>query len=127
MLVDIASSWIARLAAAHQQNRLETALKKVRRYTLIIIGEVGYIMFDQDAANLFFQLSASRCEQGPVKFTSNLPFGLWSETSSNDVVAAAMIDRLIHHAEVFTLTDDSYRTRQRRNLSRDQHQNPDPN
>jgi DNA replication protein DnaC len=46
--------------------------------------------------------------------TSNLPFGRWGETFSDDV--AAMIDRLVHHAEVLTLTGDSYRTRQRREL-----------
>jgi DNA replication protein DnaC len=116
VLFDTASNWIARLTAAHQAGRLEAELKKIRRYKLIIIDEVGYIPFDQDAANLFFQLIASRYEQGSVMVTSNLPFGRWGETFSDDVVAAAMIDRLVHHAEVLTLTGDSYRTRQRREL-----------
>jgi DNA replication protein DnaC len=127
VLFDTASNWIARLTAAHHSNRLEAELKKIRRYKLIIIDEVGYIPFDQDAANLFFQLIASRYEQGSVTVTSNLPFGRWGETFSDDVVAAAMIDRLIHHAEVLTLTGDSYRTRQRRNLLRDQQQNTGQN
>src|SRR3954471_15082461 len=118
-----ASNWIARLATAHQANRLEAELKKIRRYKLIIIDEVGYIPFDQDAANLFFQLVASRYEQGSIMVTSNLPFGRWGETFSDDVVAAAMIDRLVHHAEVLTLTGDSYRTRQRRNLLTKDQQN----
>ena len=91
-------------------------LKKIRRYKLIIIDEVGHIPFDQDAANLFFQLIASRYEQGSVTVTSNLPFGRWGQTFSDDVVAAAMIDRLVHHAEVLTLSGDSYRTRSRREL-----------
>ena len=116
VLFDTASNWIARLAGAHQAGWLEAELKKIRRYKLIIIDEVGYIPFDQDAANLFFQLIASRYEQGSVMVTSNLPFGRWGETFSDDVVAAAMIDRLVHHAEVLTLTGDSYRTRQRREL-----------
>jgi DNA replication protein DnaC len=116
VLFDTASNWIARLATAHHAGRLEAELKKIRRYKLIIIDEVGYIPFDQDAANLFFQLIASRYEQGSVMVTSNLPFGRWGETFSDDVVAAAMIDRLVHHAEVLTLTGDSYRTRQRREL-----------
>jgi DNA replication protein DnaC len=116
VLFDTANNWITRLAAAHQAGRLEAELKKIRRYRLIIIDEVGYIPFDQDAANLFFQLIASRYEQGSVLVTSNLPFGRWGETFSDDVVAAAMIDRLVHHAEVLTLTGDSYRTRQRREL-----------
>jgi DNA replication protein DnaC len=68
----------------------QAELKKIRRYKLIIIDEVGYIPFDQDAANLFFQLIASRYEQGSVMVTSNLPFGRWGETFSDDVVAAAM-------------------------------------
>lgn len=116
VLFDTASNWIARLATAHLAGRLEAELKKIRRYKLIIVDEVGYIPFDQDAANLFFQLIASRYEQGSVMVTSNLPFGRWGETFSDDVVAAAMIDRLVHHAEVLTLTGDSYRTRQRREL-----------
>ena len=116
VLFDTANNWINRLAGAHQAGQLEAELKKIRRYRLIIIDEVGYIPFDHDAANLFFQLIASRYEQGSVMVTSNLPFGRWGETFSDDVVAAAMIDRLVHHAEVLTLTGDSYRTRQRREL-----------
>ena len=116
VLFDTASNWITRLATAHQSGQLEVELKKIRRYKLIIVDEVGYIPFDHDAANLFFQLIASRYELGSVMVTSNLPFGRWGETFSDDVVAAAMIDRLVHHAEVLTLTGDSYRTRQRREL-----------
>ncbi|WP_079408269.1 IS21-like element helper ATPase IstB [Streptomyces sp. 3211] len=116
VLFDTASYWITRLATAHQAGRLEAELKKIRRYRLLIIDEVGYIPFDQDAANLFFQLIASRYEQGSVMVTSNLPFGRWGETFFDHVVAPAMIDRLVHHAEVLTLTGDSYRTRQRREL-----------
>ncbi len=66
VLFDTASNWITRLATAHHAGRLEAELKKIRRYKLIIIDEVGYIPFDQDAANLFFQLIASRYEQGSV-------------------------------------------------------------
>lgn len=90
VLFDTASNWIARLSAAHHANRLEGELKKIRRYKLIIIDEVGYIPFDQDAANLFFQLIASRYEIGSIMVTSNLPFGRWGETFSDDVVAAVI-------------------------------------
>ncbi|GLZ52314.1 IS21-like element helper ATPase IstB [Actinomycetospora sp. NBRC 106378] len=116
VLFDTASNWIARLGVAHHAGQLETELKKIRRYRLIIVDEVGYIPFDTDAANLFFQLVASRYEQASIMVTSNLPFGRWGETFSDDVVAAAMIDRLVHHAEVLTLSGDSYRTRARREL-----------
>jgi DNA replication protein DnaC len=81
---------------------LETELKKIRRYKLIIIDEVGYIPFDTDAANLFVQLVASRYETGSILVTSNLPFGRWAEVFGDEIVAATMIDRLVHHAEVLT-------------------------
>ena len=115
VLFDTASNWIARLGAAHHAGALEAELKKIRRYRLIVVDEVWYIPFDQDAANLFFQLIASRYEQASVMVTSNLPHR-WGETFSDDVVAAAMIDRLVHHAEVLTLSGDSYRTRACREL-----------
>ncbi len=116
VLFDTATNWIARLATAHHAGALEAELKKIRRYKLIIIDEVGYIPFDHDAANLFFQLVASRYEQGSILITSNLPFGRWGEVFGDEVVAAAMIDRLVHHAEVLTLAGESYRTRARREL-----------
>ena len=77
---------------------------------------VRIIPFDTDAANLFFQLVASRYETGSILVTSNLPFGRWGEVFGDETVAAAMIDRLVHHAEVLTLAGDSYRTRARREL-----------
>lgn len=116
VLFDTGSNWITRLAGAHQAGTLDAELKKIRRYKLIIIDEVGYIPFDTDAANLFFQLIATRYEQGSIIVTSNLPFGRWGEAFSDDVVAAAMIDRLVHHAEVIALSGESYRTRARREL-----------
>ncbi|NKQ55610.1 ATP-binding protein [Amycolatopsis sp. K13G38] len=116
VLFDTANNWITRLATAHHAGALETELKKIRRYKLIIVDEIGYIPFDTDAANLFFQLVASRYEQGSIMVTSNLPFGRWGETFGDDVVAAAMIDRLVHHAEVLTLSGNSYRTHGRRDL-----------
>lgn len=116
VLFDTATNWIARLSKAHHAGTLDVELKKIRRYKLIIIDEVGYIPFDTDAANLFFQLVASRYEQGSIMVTSNLPFGRWGEVFGDEVVAGAMIDRLVHHAEVLTLAGDSYRTRARREL-----------
>ena len=77
---------------------------------------MGYLPFDADTANLFFQLIAHRYEQGSILVTSNMPFGRWGEIFADDIVAAAMIDRLVHHAEVLTLGGDSYRTRARREL-----------
>jgi hypothetical protein len=72
---------------------------------------VGYITFEPEAANLFFQLVSARYERASLIVTSNKPFGRWGEVFGDDVVAAAMIDRLVHHAEVISLKGDSYRLR----------------
>jgi DNA replication protein DnaC len=116
VLFDTATGWVTRLRDAHDDGRLPDELRRLRRYHLLIIDEIGYIPFDAHAANLFFQLISSRYEQGSVLATSNMPFSRWGETFGDDVVAAAMIDRLVHHAEVLTLSGDSYRTRNRREL-----------
>jgi DNA replication protein DnaC len=116
VLFDTATGWITRLRDAHDTGRLAAELKRLRRYRLLICDEVGYIPFDHAAANLFFQLVSTRYEQGSMLITSNMPFGRWGEVFGDDIAAAAMIDRLVHHAEVITLTGDSYRTRARREL-----------
>jgi len=111
---DSATGWITRLANAHTHGLLERELRRLNRYRLLVIDEVGYLPFDPAAASLFFQLIASRYETGSLIVTSNLPFSRWGETLGDDVVAAATIDRLIHHAHVIPLDGDSYRTRTHR-------------
>jgi DNA replication protein DnaC len=108
-----AAQWVARLAYAHHAGRLEDELIKLGRYPLLIIDEVGYIPFEAEAANLFFQLVSARYERVSLIVSSNKPFGRWGEVFGDDVVAAAMIDRLVHHAEVISLKGDSYRLKNR--------------
>ncbi|MBO0770432.1 MAG: IS21-like element helper ATPase IstB [Actinobacteria bacterium] len=108
-----AAEWVARLAEAHTAGRLQDELVKLGRIPLLIIDEVGYIPFEPEAANLFFQLVSARYERASLIVTSNKPFGRWGEVFGDDVVAAAMIDRLVHHAEVISLKGDSYRLKDR--------------
>ena len=89
-----ASQWVARLAEAHHAGRLQDELVRLGRYPLIVVDEVGYIPFEPEAANLFFQLVSSRYERASMIVTSNKPFGRWGEVFGDDVVAAAMIDHL---------------------------------
>ena len=88
-------------------------LVRLGRYPLLVVDEVGYIPFEAEAANLFFQLVSSRYERASLIVTSNKVFGRWGEVFGDDVVAAAMIDRLVHHAEVIALKGDSYRLKNR--------------
>jgi DNA replication protein DnaC len=75
VLFDTASNGSPASPPRIKANRLAAELKKIRRYKLIIIDKVAHLPFDQDAANLFFQLIVSRFEQGSVMVTSNLPSG----------------------------------------------------
>src|SRR6478736_7660341 len=113
VLFATASDWVARLAEAHHAGRLQSELVRLGRYPLLVVDEVGYIPFEPEAANLFFQLVSSRYERASLIVTSNKPFGRWGEVFGDDVVAAAMIDRLVHHAEVISLKGDSYRLKDR--------------
>lgn len=108
-----AAEWVARLAEAHHAGRLQAELTKLGRIPLLVVDEVGYIPFEAEAANLFFQLVSARYERASLIVTSNKPFGRWGEVFGDDVVAAAMIDRLVHHAEVIALKGDSYRLKDR--------------
>ena len=87
-------------------------LRRLSRYPLLVVDEVGYIPFEPEAANLFFQLVSSRYERASLIVTSNKAFGRWGEVFGDEVVAAA-IDRLVHHAEVIALKGDSYRLKDR--------------
>jgi DNA replication protein DnaC len=113
VLFATAAQWVTRLAEAHNTGRLQEELVRLGRYPLLVIDEVGYIPFEPEAANLFFQLVSSRYERASLIVTSNKPFGRWGEVFGDEVVAAAMIDRLVHHAEVLALKGDSYRLKDR--------------
>src|SRR2546421_12214749 len=108
-----AAEWVARLAEAHHNGRLQAELTRLARVPLLVVDEVGYIPFEAEAANLFFQLVSSRYERASLIVTSNKVFGRWGEVFGDDVVAAAMIDRLVHHAEVIALNSGSYRLQDR--------------
>jgi DNA replication protein DnaC len=109
VLFATATDWVTRLQDAHRLGLLAQELKRLRRYGLIIIDEVGYLPLKQDAANLFFQLVSTRYEHASLILTSNLPFSSWGAVFGDQAVAAAMIDRIVHHADVLTLKDASYR------------------
>ena len=100
-------------SATRHAGRLHDELRRLGRYPVLVVDEVGYIPFEAEAANLFFQLVTSRYERAAVIVTSNKPFGRWGEVFGDAVVAAAMIDRLVHHAEVVSLKGDSYRLKDR--------------
>src|SRR5213082_739532 len=106
-----ATEWVARLAEAKRQNGLDAELRRLSFIPVLVVDEVGYIPFDPEAANLMFSLVSARYERASLIVTSNKPFSAWGEIFGDEVTAAAMIDRLAHHADILSLKGDSYRLR----------------
>ncbi len=106
-----ASDWVARLLDAQRLGRLSPELRRLGRTPLVIVDEIGYVPFDPEAAKLMFHLVSGRYERASLIVTSNKPFSVWGEVFGDDDVATAMIDRLVHHAEILSLKGDSFRLR----------------
>lgn len=109
-----AHQWVNRLGAAKRAGRLDEELERLGRLPLLVVDEVGYIPFDPEAASLFFALVSSRYERRSLIVSSNKTFSAWAEIFGDPVAVAAMVDRLVHHAEVIVLKGDSYRLRGRK-------------
>src|SRR5215203_3065529 len=108
-----AQQWVTRLEAAQDRNNLDDELRRLERYGLLVVDEVGYLPLERQAANLLFALVSRRYERGSIIVTSNRGFEAWGEILGDAMVAAALIDRLIHHAHIITLKGKSYRLRER--------------
>ena len=108
-----AQEWVSRLEQAQDRNQLEQELRRLERYHLLIVDEVGYLPLERQAANLLFALVSRRYERGSIIVTSNRGFEQWGEILGDAMVAAALIDRLVHHATMITLKGKSYRLRER--------------
>ena len=108
-----AADWVTRLANDHHLGHFPDELKRLSRILLLVIDEIGSLPFEPEAANLFFLLISARYERASLIVTSNKPFGGWGEVFGDDTVAAAMVDRLVHHAEIIAIKGDSYRLKDR--------------
>jgi DNA replication protein DnaC len=102
------------LVKGQQQGTLEARLAQYSKPKLLIIDELGYLPLEPQAGHLFFQLISRRYEQGSVLISSNRPVEEWDEVFGDQVVAAAILDRLMHHSHVVTIRGDSYRLREKR-------------
>lgn len=102
---------IQSLKKAFLQNRLEEKLKTLAKYKLLIIDEVGYLPIDVEAANLLFQLINKRYEKNSTIITTNKSFSKWGELFGDNMIANAILDRLIHHSHVINIAGRSYRTK----------------
>ena len=109
-----ASALIERLAKADREKRLEEMIRELSRFQLIIIDEMGYLPFDEFGAHCFFQLVSRRYERASIIFTSNKSYGEWGDIFKDHVIAAAILDRILHHCTTVNIKGDSYRLKDRK-------------
>lgn len=100
---------ITQLNKAHYENKLDQRIKHFCRYELLIIDEIGYLPVDKQGANLFFQLIAKRYEKHSTIITTNMTFNKWGDVFSDNVLASAILDRLLHHSTIVNISGNSYR------------------
>ncbi len=102
------------LEEAEAAGRLEQKLVQYLKPKLLVIDELGYIPVKPATANLFFNLVAARYETGSIMLTTNRPAGEWGIILGDVIVAAAVLDRFLHHCDVLTIRGESYRLREAR-------------
>lgn len=103
---------IASLLKAEREGTLPERIRFLTRTALLIIDEVGYLPLERGGAHLFFQLVNARYEKGAIILTSNRGFAEWGDIFGDRVIAAALLDRLLHHAVVIQIDGNSYRLRE---------------
>ena len=97
--------------------RLEYRIKTYSRFRLMIVDEIGYLPLTRKESNLFFQFVSSRYEKRSTIYTSNKSFSEWGEILGDQVIAATVLDRILHHCVVVNIRGESYRLKDRRKSS----------
>jgi len=109
-----AAGLIGSLVRAHQENRVEEKIKLLVQPKLLIIDEIGYLPIERLGANLFFQLVSRRYEKGSILLTSNQSLAGWGQVFGDQIIATAILDRLLHHSTIVNIKGESYRLKEKR-------------
>ena len=109
VLFTLAVSLMANLKKASQEGKLDERLTFYSKPKLLIVDELGYLPLERESGNLFFQLVSRRYEHGGILLTSNRSVGEWGDIFGDNVLATAILDRLLHHSTVVTIQGESYR------------------
>lgn len=94
-----------------QDGTLRAMLEELNRIPLLIVDELSYLKMDREKESLFFQVIRQRYEKNSLIVTTNLPMGRWDELFTGQLAATAILDRLVHHCHVMSITGDSYRVK----------------
>jgi DNA replication protein DnaC len=105
---------MVRLVKAKHENRLERALQQLVYPRVLIVDEIGYLPLSREEASLFFRLVVRRYERASLVVTSNKSFLDWGEIFNDQVLATAILDRLLHHSTTLNIKGESYRLKEKR-------------
>jgi len=114
VLFTSATALLAALGRAETEGQLADRLMFYSKPKLLIIDELGYLPFERRSAHLFFQLVARRYERGSMLITTNQLVTQWGTVFGDEVLAAAILDRLLHHSHTLMIQGESFRLRQKK-------------
>lgn len=104
-----AATLVTNLRKAAHENRLEKELATLRKLKILAIDELGYLPIDPQGAHLLFQVINDAYEHHSLILTTNVEFARWGTIFSDDTIAAAILDRLIHHGRILRFSGKSWR------------------
>ena len=104
-----ATALLASMSRAHAEGRFGDQLAFFAKPKLLIIDELGYLPLERATAHLFFQLVAKRYERGSILLTTNQQVTEWGHVFGDETIAAAVLDRLLHHSHTLVIKGESYR------------------
>jgi DNA replication protein DnaC len=109
---------VQQLLAAKKELRLENLLKKLDRYDVVAIDDIGYVQQDREEMEVLFTFLAERYERRSLMISSNLVFSEWDKIFKDPMTTMAAVDRLVHHALILELDNESIRAREAKNKTR---------
>jgi DNA replication protein DnaC len=109
-----AAALLGALVRTEADGQLTERLAFFAKPKLLVIDELGYLPLEQRGAHLFFQLVAKRYERSSTFVTTNQLVTQWGAVFGDEVLAAAILDRLLHHSHTLLIQGDSYRLKQKR-------------
>ena len=106
-----AKELVDRLYDTMMAGTLRETLEELNKISLLIVDELSYVKMDRERESLFFQVVRQRYEKNSLIITTNLPMGRWDELFTGRLAATAILDRVVHHCHVLSITGDSYRVK----------------
>ena len=108
---------VQQLQKAKEALELEGALKKLDKYELLILDDIGYVKKNDNESQVLFELIAHRYERNSILITTNQAFSEWDSIFGDNMMTVAAIDRLVHHADIYKIEGESYRRKQAEKLN----------